>query len=178
MQSQVNQLNGNVATIKDDQKTYAATQDQLYKGVQQQIEELQHSLGQKTVESATGNVSNNANSDKLKSALSKIKNRKFPIAIKELKQVIGSSNDDSEIASASYYLTVSYAANNQYKEAIATGHKFIANYPDNKYAPDVLRTVYISQNYLGMKKSAIKTAKQIATNYPTSDAFKKIQSEK
>ena len=191
LQSQIDQLNGNVATVSNNQKNYQATQDQLYQSIEQQIQDLQRAVGQpvgaaKKSSSAPAAATSDDNNDnqaasdnnQLKSSLRKIKAHNFPAAIKELKSIINNSQDDDVVTSATYYLTVSYAANGQYKEAIELGRKFATNYPQNQNAPDALRTVYISQKQLGMKQSAAKTANFVVKNYPNSDAAKKIQAER
>ena len=199
LQNQIDQLNGNVSTVSHDQKNYQATQDQLYQSIEQQIQSLQQATGQKvtspkvnasegavvaTTAVATAAVADKTSADtakasnaNLKSALLKIKKRNFPQAITELKNIINTSQDPQTVANATYYLTVTYAANSQYKDAIATGRKFATDNPDSPNAPDALRTVYISQKQLGMKQSAAKTANLIIQKYPTSDAAKKVQAE-
>ena len=47
--------------------------------------------------------------------------------------------------------------------------------PQNRFAPDALRTEYISQMQLGMKQSAAKSAALLNKNYPDSQANKKVQ---
>ena len=188
LQNQIDELNGSVSTISHDQKTYQATQDQLNQSIEQQIQ----GLGTATVAATStrkviaSEPENNSNasasapkvaSGDLKSALKKIKSRNFPQAIKELKNIIVTSQDPETVQNASYYLAVTYAANNQYKDAIGTGRKFAADFPNNPNAPDALRTVYISQKQLGMVKSAAKTVVLINQKYPDSDAAKKIAAE-
>ncbi len=191
LQNQIDELNGSVSTISHDQKSYQATQDQLNQSIEQQIQ----GVGTATVaatstrkviasEPEANNVRDSASSPKvaatsgdLKSALKKIKNRNFPQAIKELKNIIAISQDPETVQNATYYLAVTYAANNQYKDAIGTGRKFAADFPNNPNAPDALRTVYISQKQLGMVKSASKTVLLINQKYPDSDAAKKITAE-
>lgn len=183
LQSQIDQLNGNVSTISANQKNHQATQEQLYQSIEQRLQALEQATngGRAAYSTSSAPVAGasraTAGNNELKSALRKIKSHNFPIAIKELKNIISTSNDREVVTSASYYLTISYAANGQYKEAIATGRKFANDYPDNANAPDALRTVYISQNQLNMKQSAAKTANLIMTKYPSSDAAKKIQAE-
>jgi TolA-binding protein len=189
LQSQIDELNGKVATVSNDQKTYQATQDQLYQSIEQQIQSLggqpisQKAIPPKVAASAivvkrsassTNKAASQTSGGDLKSALKKIKSRNFPQAIKELKNIINTSQDASTVQNATYYLTVTYAANSQYKDAIVTGRKFASDYPDSQNVPDALRTVYISQKQLGMKQSAAKTAALIQQKYPDSDAAKKI----
>ncbi|HMT02144.1 MAG TPA: outer membrane protein assembly factor BamD [Burkholderiales bacterium] len=113
----------------------------------------------------------------MKVALDSIKNRDFKSAIKSLKTIIKTSKDSETIANASYFLAVSYAANGQYKEAVVTARKFVAANPENKYAPDALRTMYIAQNQLNWKQSAINTANTLFKKYPDSDAAKKVKQD-
>ena len=187
LQNQINELNGSVSTISHDQKTYQATQDQLNQSIEQQIQGVGTATSTRKViasEPEANNVRDYASSSKvaatsgdLKSALKKIKNRNFPQAIKELKNIIATSQDPETVQNATYYLSVTYAANNQYKDAIGTGRKFATDFPNNPNAPDALRIVYISQNQLGMVKSVAKTGVLINQKYPNSDAAKKIASE-
>ncbi len=187
LQNQIDELNGGVSTISHDQKSYQATQDQLNQSIEQQIQALQGANGtQKLIasEPETDNLKDSASDPKvsstdgnLKSALKKIKSHNFQQAIKELKNIITNSQDQETIQNATYYLAVTYAANNQYRDAISIGRKFAADFPSNPNAPDALRTVYISQKQLGMVKSAAKTAARIHEKYPDSDAAKKISAE-
>ncbi|MBP9741808.1 MAG: hypothetical protein KBD37_00450 [Burkholderiales bacterium] len=185
LQSQIDQLNGNVSTISANQKSYQATQEQLYQSIEQRLQALEQATNGGSSRSAAYTTSSaplaggraTPGNNELKSALRKVKSHNFPVAIKELKNIISTSADPEVISSATYYLTISYAANGQYKEAITQGRKFANDYPDNANAPDALRTVYISQNQLNMKQSAAKTANLIITKYPSSDAAQKIKAE-
>jgi TolA-binding protein len=180
LQNQINQLNGEVETLKQNQQEYKKTGDALYQGVEQQIQALQKGGNPTPTTTATPPVANEATAatdDSLKSALQKVKSRNFPQAIKDLKNIISTSDNPETVASASYYLTVAYAANGQFKDAIATGRQFITDNPDNSNVPDAMRTIYISQNQLGMKKSAIITANSLIKDYPDSDAAKKVQKD-
>ncbi|MCE3267788.1 MAG: hypothetical protein K0R49_40 [Burkholderiales bacterium] len=181
LQNQINQLNGEVDTLKQNQQEYKKTGDALYQGVQQQVQALQGTSGvQQGSDVSAPKPSQDeapapdANND-LKSALQKIKARNFPQAIKELNSIISASDDQATVASASYYLSVAYAANGQYKDSIATARKFIADNPNNSNIPDAIRTVYIAQIQLGMKKSAANTANILIKEYPKSDAAKKVK---
>lgn len=207
LQSQIEGLNGSVSTITNNQKTYQTTQDQLNQSLQQQIQVLQQATGQKVFSSTRASassdveasapavdtqntatatseqnstpakkVSNNGGAQ-LKSAFNKIKKHDFPGAIKQLKSIITTSNNPNIVASATYYLSVAYAANGQYKESISTARKYIVNNPNGHDAPNAMRTIYIAQSELGMKKSAAKTAKDLIKQYPDSEAAKKMQSE-
>ena len=190
LQNQIDELNGSVSTISHDQKTYQATQNQLNQSIEQQIQ----GVGTTAVVADTStrkviasepyddNVKYSASDTKvaygdLKSALKKIKSRNFSQAIKELKNIIATSEDSETVQNATYYLAVTYAANNQYKDAIVTGRKFATDFANSPNAPDALRTVYISQKQLGMTKSAAKTVVLINQKYPDSDAAKKISAE-
>ena len=187
LQDQIDELNGKVSTLSNNQKTYQETQDQVNQSVQQQIDTSNTARNQKAVSSETLPVaasskksSSNpviAGSGDLNSALKNIKNHNFPQAIKDLKNVIATSDDKETVQKALYYLTVTYAANTEYKNAVITGHKFVNDYPDSENVPDALRTVYISQKQLGMVKSAAKTAATLKQKYPDSNAAKKISQE-
>lgn len=192
LQNQIDELNGNVSTIANNQKTYQTTQDQLYQSLEQQIQVLQQATGQKV---STANVGASApladgsaasgviatprksGSSQLKSAFNKIKKHNFPEAIKQLNGIIATSNNQAVVSAATYYLSVAYAANGQFKESITTARKYIADNPNGKDAPNALRTIYIAQSELGMKKSAAKTAKELIAKYPDSEAAKKMQGD-
>ncbi|MFN7095029.1 MAG: tetratricopeptide repeat protein [Burkholderiales bacterium] len=184
LQSQVDQLNGSVATLKHNLQTYQSTQDQLYQSLQQQIQSLQRVAGQspsdmapKSDSSATISEGITSSGNNLKLALTRIKKHDFAGAIKELKAIIKTVNDPAVVASANYYLSVAYAANGQYQESITVARKFVAENPQSRNAPDALRTIYIAQNQLGMTKSAANTAKRLIKEYPGSAAAKKVQQE-
>jgi len=181
LQNQINQLNGEVETLKQNQQEYKKTQDALGQSLQQQVQSSQKGDGAApaATEAAPPPAANTtpATDDNLKPALQKIKSRNFPQAIKDLKNIISTSDNPETVARASYYLSVAYAANGQYKDAIAVGRKFVADYPDNDNVPDAMRTIYISQNQLRMKKSAINTANLLIKEYPGSDAAKKVKKE-
>ena len=183
LQNQINEINGNVDTIKHEQKTSIATQEQLNQSLQQQLGNSA-AAATTTTENKAQVVSEKVESPKedntseeLKSAMTNIKKRKFPEAKKQLKNVIKTSNNKTEVASATYYLAVTYAASGQYKSGIAAAKSFIEANPDNQNVPDALRTIYISQIQLGMTKSAKTTANQLIKQYPESHAAKKVQQE-
>lgn len=176
MQNQIDQLSGEISNLKHNQQVYKETQEQFNKGIDQKFQNVEKSnLAQVNKEST--NPENNNNDEELKVALDSIKNRDFKSAIKSLKIIIKSSKNSETIANASYFLAVSYAANGQYKEAVVTARKFVAANPENKYAPDALRTMYIAQNQLNWKQSAINTANTLFKKYPDSDAAKKVKQD-
>lgn len=180
LQTQIDNLNGNVDTIKQDQQSYKATQDQLYQSLEQQIQTLQQGSGGKATQLSKTNTSSPVidstdSSTSLKLAVKQVKGHQFTQAIKSLKNIMTTSNDPATIASATYYLAVAYAANGQYKSAVAVANKFVADNPNDSNAPDAMRIVYISQTQLGLKKSAENTAQKLIKNYPDSDAAQKIQ---
>lgn len=179
MQSQIEQLNGEVETLKHNQKTNQEIQDQLNKGLNQKIQNLEKSASSQQANSVSSTNSENTNDDsnELKAALDSIKNRDFINAIKSLKAIIKTSQDSNIVANASYFLAVSYAANGQYKEAIVTARKFVSENSESQYAPDALRTMYIAQSQLNWKQSAANTAKLLSKKYPNSDAAKKVQQD-
>lgn len=180
-QSQIAQLNGEVSTLKQNQQTYQATQDQLNRGLQSQIQQnASEAIGVKATD-VNNNVDTTSNKDssydrnQLNLALKKLKSRDFNNAIKQFKSIIISSKDTQIVSHASYYLAVSYVANKQYKNAMTVSKKFVADYPDSANAPDALRILYISQTQLGMSQAAADTAATLTKNYPNSDAAKKLK---
>lgn len=179
LQNQIDQLNGNVDTLRHNLESYQATQDQLYQSLQQQIQNLQQvapvSSASAPVKAISASSSTDNSGAQLKSALKKVKGHDFPAAISQLKNIISTARNPTVTADATYYLAVSYAANGQYKDSIATSRKFVDDNPQNRNAPDALLTMYISQTQLGMKKSAANTAKIIINNYPDSAAAKKLK---
>lgn len=188
LQNQINELNGNVNTLKQNQQDYKVAGEQLHQSLEQQVQALQQKESESSPqhprrqEGASSPVvaTTTATTDSggpLKVALKKIKARNFPQAIKDLKNIISTSDDSAAVTNASYYLSVAYAANGQYKDAMLIARKFIKDNSDNSNIPDALRVVYIAQTQLGMKKSAAKTATQLISQYPNSEAAKKVREE-
>lgn len=188
LQSQIDEINGNLSAAQHDQQVFQNTQNQVNQSVEQQLQ----SLGATSASLGTNNSSSSSvvssdvvkqisppmpvNQDRiqLNAALKKIKAHNFTDAIKQLKLLITSSKNPDIVASANYYLAVAYAANGEYKNSIWVARKFVEVNPKSKNAPDALYTMYISQQQLGMKTSAASTAKQIRMNYPNSTAAKKL----
>lgn len=186
LQNQINQINGDVAALKQNQ----ATQDQLNQSIQDQIQSLgghvtkpntkssPSAVASGTAESNTADEGNGGDDSKsLSVAVKNLKEHHFTTAIKQLKNVISVSKNSSVTADANYYLTVAYAASGAYKNAIVQGRKFVHDNPDSSNAPDALQTVFISQQQLGMKQSAKNTAKMLIKKYPDSGAAKKVKSQ-
>lgn len=185
LQNQINQLNGDVVALKQNQ----ATQEQLNQSIQDQIQSLGGHVTTPNANSspsvASGAAASNTNSadeeseadndTRLSLAVKNLKEHHFTTAIKQLKSIISGSKNSSVTADASYYLTVAYAASGAYKDAIIQGRKFVHDNPGSSNAPDALQTVFIAQQQLGMKKSAKNTAKMLIKNYPDSGAAKKVK---
>ena len=197
IQTQLNQLNGEISTLKQNQKNYQTKQEQLNTGFQDQIQAIVASsaLAQQNqqknkieYDTGSGNTTATDNSEKISSsktstvrdrkllnlALKKLKAHDFNSAIKQLKAIIVNSKDQQILVKANYYLAVSYVANKQYKSAIAISKKFVDANPDDIHAPDALKIIYISQTELGMNKSASATVKSLTKKYPDSDAAKNL----
>lgn len=177
LQNQINQINGTLATLQHNQQTFQDTQNQL-----DQEQQMQSSgSGDNNTSAPATNVVKTQQSDsspdkmQLKAALKKIKSRNFNDAIKQLRNLSSSSKNTEVLATANYYLTIAYAANGEYKNSIWIARKFINANPKNPNVPDALYTMYISQQQLGMKKSAANTAALLKKNYPNSSAAKKVR---
>ena len=182
LQNQIDQLNGNVATLQHDTQTFQNTQSQVNQSIEQQLQ----SLGGSPISVESGSSSSapvgaikpnqsSPNNSQLQIAVKKIKAHDFNGAIKQLRTVISTTQNPVTKANAYYYLSVAYAASGQYKSSIWVARKFIDENPQNANAPDALFTMYISQEQLGMKQSAQKTASQLIKSYPNSSAAKKVK---
>jgi TolA-binding protein len=184
MQDQIDQINGSISTIKNNQKTFEDTQKQVNQGLQQQISggsaaAVTTKSASSDVVKSTKNVSTSSNDDKaeLKLAFDEIKSHDFEKAITKLKSVLGNSHNSDTLATARYYLSVAYAASGSYMNAIANARTYLKDYPDGRDAPNAMRTVYISQLQLKMPKSAARTAKELIKKFPDSDAAKKVKQQ-
>lgn len=174
LQNQINELNGSVDTLKHEQKTHIANQEQINQSIQQQVGSSSTNGEKVAATTATEESREEDMNEELKSALKHIKNHKFAAANKELKGVIKTSSNPAVVANATYYLAVSYAASGQYKSSITAAKGFIELSPDNHNVPDAMRTIYISQMQLGWIKSAKNTANILIEKYPDSNAAKKV----
>jgi len=179
LQNQINELNGNVDTLKHNQQAYQSNQDQINQSLQQQIQGTSKAAPDSTATAATISATDanktNDDAESLKAALKKVKAQNYPDAIKDLKNIAKNADDQEVVANATYYLAVAYAANKQYKDSMVTARKFIKDNPEHNKVPDAMRTIYIDQLELGMKKSANQTATLLIKKYPKSDAAKKVQ---
>jgi len=175
LQTQINQLNGRVANLEQGQSSGQGDVGQQLQSLDLRVQSLESAVG------VTGSVkpyagglkSNNVNAQQLQDAIKKIQSNDLNSAITELKQVM-SGTDKASAASARYFLSVAYVANNQYKEAITEANKFVTANAANKNAPDALRVIYISQTQLGNASAANATAKRLIKSYPNSEAAKKV----
>lgn len=179
-QSQINQLNGDVSTLKQNQQSYQATQEQVNRGLQSQLQQNASEAisAQKTTDvDDTDTLSKSQSRDRsqLNIALKRLKARDFNNAIRQFKTIIATSKDAQIVAGANYYLAVSYVANKQYKNAITVSKKFVTENPNSANASDALRIMYISQTQLGMNQDATNTADTLIKTYPNSDAAKKLK---
>lgn len=178
LQSQIDQINGNIATLQHNQESFQNTQTQLNQSIEQQLQGV-GAAAPVVRSSASASIQqqqpNNSDRIALNSALKKIKSSNFNDAIKQLRSLISSSKDAGIVANANYYLAVAYAANGEYKNSIWIARKFIDANPQNKNVPDALFTMYISQQQLGLKKSAANTAALLKKSYPHSAAARKIK---
>lgn len=195
LQSQIDQLNGKVDTLNHNQKVQKENQDQMINSLDLQVQDMQGSkkpASKKTeavadedtqttedkpiVVPANDKAENTKDAKtKLNKALGLIKDKNFPGAIKELKSLIKTFPKSPEAKEGEYYLSVCYLANKQYTEAISVAKKFASDNPNDKSAPDALRTEYLAQVKLGMDQAAQKTANYLNKMYPASSANKKVQ---
>ena len=119
LQTQINQLNGRVANLEQGQSSGQGDVGQQLQSLDLRVQSLESAVG------ITGSVkpyagalkSNNVNAQQLQDAIKKIQANDLNSAITELKQVMAGT-DKASAASARYFLSVAYVANNQYKEAI------------------------------------------------------------
>lgn len=174
LQNQINQLNGRVAAIEQGQTSGSGNVNQELQSLDMRLSALESSAGVQPSDRpiAAAKVTSSSNAQ-LQDAISKIKANDINGAIVELKQVTV-SNDKASAASARYYLSVAYVANNQYSEAVSEANKFIAGNPNNKNVPDAYRVIYIAQSQSGQTAAANATAKKLIKMFPNSEAAKKV----
>ena len=198
LQSQIDQLNGNIATMGNNQQKNQDVQDQLFKSINQQLQDLRNQItapattakptsaanNDDTADVANDDTSNTptttdnnnvSDSDSLNTAIKQVKQHHFADAIQILKSLIAGSHNTTILAKANYYLSLSYVGNGDYKNGITQGRKFITNYPHNANVPDALLTIYIAQNQMGWATSAHKTKTLLLKQYPHSKAANKLQ---
>lgn len=175
LQNQINQLNGRVAAIEQGQTSGSGNVNQELQSLDMRVAALESSAGVQTNDRpfAAAKVNTSSSNAQLQDAISKIKANDINGAIVELKQVMV-SNDKASAASARYYLSVAYVANNQYGEAIAEANKFISIAPNNKNVPDAYRVIFIAQSQSGQTAAANATAKKLIKMFPNSEAAKKV----
>ncbi len=177
LQNQINQLNGRVANVEQGQKAGQGDQSQQLQALDLRVQALESEIngqdsGGSQAPAVVKKTAPSANSE-LQAAIKKIQSNQVPEAINDLKNLLNNP-DKTTAANARYFLSVAYVANGQYKEAIAEANKFIAANSKNKYVPDALRVVYISQTQLGNTSAAQATAKRLIKSYPNSEAAKKV----
>ena len=203
LQSQIEQLNGETSTLKQNQQNYQATQEQVNRSMQDQIQSnsngsqtgkhVDNADGEASVATPTNNIAVNSSNDnninsasntdtpqdnsqsQLNMALKRLKAHDFDNAIKQFRAIITKTKDHQIMSKANYYLAVAYVATKQYKNAIIIARKVVVSNPDDVNAPDAMRIIYISQTNLGLTKSANITANTLIRKYPNSDAAKKIK---
>jgi len=182
LQDQIDQINGSISTLNNNQKKFQDTQNQVNQSLQQQINgggaAIATTAGSNKQDASAVSV-NNSDDDKktLKEAFAEIKNHKFKSAIAKLKDLTQNSSNNDTIATANYYMSVAYAASGQYRNSIAVARRYLELNPSGHDAPNAMRTIYISQSQLGMKKSAQKTANELIKKFPNSDAAKKVKAQ-
>jgi len=176
LQTQINQLNGRVSNLEQGQKTGQGDQNQQVQALELRVQALEDAAGGSKTTTNVANkasVATTSSNPELQAAVKKLQNKQIPEAITDL-QNIANGTDKSAAAIANYYLSVAYVANSEYKEAITQANKFIADNPNNKFVPDTMRVVYISQTQLGNTKAANATAKKLIKSFPNSEAAKKV----
>lgn len=177
LQNQINQLNGQISNLQQGQSSGSTDVRQDLQALDMRVSALESSSGVSAPRSdfhaTPAKTINSSSNAQLQDAIAKIKSNDINGAIVELKQVMASP-DKASAASARYYLSVAYVANNQYKEAISEANKFIAANANNKNVPDAMRVIFISQTQIGDTVAANATAKRLIKSYPNSDAAKKV----
>lgn len=194
MQDQIDQINGSISTLSNNQKKFQDTQNQVNQSLQQQISGVSGSAVAATgatVAAANDKIqasdesknasapvaSNDDDKKKLKDAFNEIKAHKFKEATAKLKDIISTSDNPATVSTAGYYLAVAYAASGQYKNSIVQARKYLEANPNGRDAANAMRTIYISESQLGLKKSAQKTANELIKKFPNSDAAKKVKAQ-
>lgn len=173
LQNQISQLNGRLSNIEQNQSSGQGDAGQQLQSLDLRVQALESQVFSDGTSRAVPVAKASTNSKQLQDAIRKIQSNNIQPAITELKQIIA-SGDKTSAVTARYFLSVAYVANSQYNEAISEANKFIANNANNKYAPDALRVIYISQTQLGNTASAKATAKRLIKSYPNSEAAKKV----
>ena len=182
LQNQINQINGSMDALRHNVKESQSTQEQLNQSFDSRLQALEGGNKTSNVTSTPNTKPVEAsipinNNSELQRALVTLKAKDFPKSITQLKNIVATNPDKSTSANAEYYLGIAYAANGQYKQSIAVASKFYQENPNNKNAPDAMRTIFICQNQMGNKEAAKTMATKLQKMYPKSTAAKKVQSE-
>jgi TolA-binding protein len=173
LQSQINQLNGRVTNLEQGQGNAQGDAGQQLQSLDLRVQALESAIGGSPAVVRSAKAPQSTMNPQLQDAIKKIQANNIAPAITELQAIIA-SGDKNSAASARYFLSVAYVANSQYKEAISEANKFIATNSNNKYVPDAMRVVYISQTQLGNTTAANATAKKLIKSFPNSEAAKKV----
>ncbi len=180
LQNQINQLNGRVTTLEQGQKTGQGDAGQELQSLDLRVSALESAINgsssPRAYTPAKATVASGTNSQ-LQDAIKKIQSNNLTGAISELKDIMANSSDKAVAANARYFLSVAYVANAQYKDAVSEANKFIAANANNKYVPDAMRVIYISQTQMGSTTAAKATAKRLIKSYPNSEAAKKVAAQ-
>ena len=178
LQNQINQLNGAVDSLRHNVRESQSIQEQLNQGMDSRLQALEGGSSNRTSSSEKPStpvpINNGA---ELQQALTTLKAKDFSKAITQLRNIIATNPDKDTAINASYYLSIAYAANGQYKQAITTASKFYQENPNNKNAPDAMRTIFICQTQMGNKSGAQAMADKLQKMYPKSTASKKVQAD-
>lgn len=176
LQNQINQINGRVTNLEQGQKSGQGDLGQQVQSLDLRVQALESSVATGSVRSPAlkSTMTDNGMNAQLQDAVKQIQANNLQPAISQLKNIMATSSDKAVAANARYFLSVAYVANAQYKEAISEANKFIAANANNKYVPDALRVIYISQSQIGNTAGAKATAKRLIKSYPNSEAAKKV----
>jgi tol-pal system protein YbgF len=169
LKGDLSRMRGQIEVLLNQSETADKRQKDLYLDIDTRLRKLEQPR-EATVEKPAEVQVSAEETKAYEAALNQFKLGNYPLAISALQGLLVTYPKSRLGPNAQYWTGMAYAAQRDYKNAIAAQQKVINQWPDDPKAPDAMLNIAGSQEALGDRRGAQRTLEGLLEKYPASQA--------
>ena len=169
LKGDLSRMRGQIEVLLNQAETADKRQKDLYLDIDTRLRKIEQAR-EGTVDKPSDAPASAEETRAYEAALNQFKLGNYPLATSALQGLLVTYPNGRLAPNAQYWIGMAYAAQRDYKNAIAAQQKVIAAWPEDAKAPDAMLNIATSQESLGDRRGAQKTLEGLLERYPASQA--------
>ncbi len=162
-------MRGQIEVLLNQSETADKRQKDLYLDIDTRLRKLEQPR-ENVADKGADTPASPEETKAYEAALNQFKLGNYPLAISALQGLQVTYPNGRLAPNAQYWIGMAYAAQRDYRNAIAAQQKVIAAWPEDPKAPDAMLNIANSQESLSDRRGAQKTLEGLVERYPASQA--------